>query len=253
MKAVVESLDAVPEVNRGEYEQRDGKFVLKLEGDHPEVAGHRNKVAEFRDNNIRLMKDLDAATGKLKAFDGVDPNEYVTLKTRVADFEKLGKDPNSILDVTRKQVEAATQPLLEKLTAIEAKEKAANAALARKELEATLTKAAMAVGVSESAVQDFIVRGAQVFTYEDGKVVAKNGDSPVFSKRHPAAMLDVIEWAEDLSQSAPHLFKPSKGANTPGGLNTPSPKKFVNGNDPLEFGRNIDGIIKGEVGVVTTL
>lgn len=253
MKAVVESLEAVPEPVRAEYEQRDGKYVLKLEGDHPEVVGNRSKVAEFRDNNIRLMKELEAATGKLKAFEGVDPAEYTALKTRVADFEKLGKDPNSILEVTRKQVEAATGPLLEKLTRIEAKERAANEQLAKKELEAALTKAAMAVGVNESAVPDFLFRGSQVFTYEEGKVVAKSGDAPVFSRRHPAQMLDVMEWAEDLSQSAPHLFKQSKGAGTPGGTSTPSPKKFVNGNDPLEFGRNIDGIIKGEVGVVTSV
>lgn len=249
-KAVVESLESVPEPLRAEYEAKDGKFVLKVDGDLPIVQELKNKVVEFRDNNVKYLKEKDEALTKLKNFDGMDPVEYVALKSKVAEFEKVGvNNPNAVLEIARKQVEAATAPLTAKLAAIEAKERDANAKLAKKELEATLTKAAMASGVDEAAVPDFLVRGLQVFSYQDGQVVAKNGDQPVFSKRNPAAMLDVLEWAEDLSQTAPHLFKGSRGAGTPGGAGAPAPKKWINGLNPLEFGRNLEAIAKGEAGV----
>jgi hypothetical protein len=60
-KAVVATLEEVPQALRSEYEPRDGKFVLKVEGDLPGyvaegvVAQQRTKLDEMRENNRTLM------------------------------------------------------------------------------------------------------------------------------------------------------------------------------------------------------
>ena len=77
-KAVVSTLTEVPEVLRGEYEvQDDGTFRLKLEGDYPgfapaaEVEKLREKVNEFRANNIALDKKHKELQASLGRFNGV--------------------------------------------------------------------------------------------------------------------------------------------------------------------------------------
>ena len=68
LKAVLSSIDEVPEALRSEYTEKDGKFHLQLDGTLPGFvpeADHnaiKAKVSEFRDNNIAVKKQLDDAT-----------------------------------------------------------------------------------------------------------------------------------------------------------------------------------------------
>ena len=55
LKAIVDTLDAVPEAVRGEYEQRDGKFVLKVEGAEDAYAGG---IKRNRDEALSEKKKL---------------------------------------------------------------------------------------------------------------------------------------------------------------------------------------------------
>ena len=110
LKAVIDSLDQVAEAFRPEYTSKDGKFVLAIEGapagfvPASELATANGKLTEFRDNNIALLKEVDTlkpVKTEFEAFkvkyDGIDPAEVVTLKAKVAEFEKKGvKDPNDI-------------------------------------------------------------------------------------------------------------------------------------------------------------
>lgn len=245
MKAILESLDGLPEAVKSEYEQRaDGKFVLKLEGTHPTLEEANRKVAEFRDNNIALVKDKAMLEGRLKGFDGVDPMEYATLKTRVADFEKKGgvKDPADIETRIRTAVEAAVKPINEKLTAAEQAREESNRRLAFRDLETALTEAGLKVGVDEKALPDFINRGLEIFDL-DG--TAKDGDTPLFSKDKPSEPLSMLEWATGLASEAPHLFKKSGGGGAGGGAGAGG-KKVVS-SDPLVIGQNLEKIAKGEV------
>ena len=63
MKAIIDSLEEVPETLRTEYESKDGRYVLKLDGDMPgfvsseEHAGVKTRLIEFRDNNIKMLRE----------------------------------------------------------------------------------------------------------------------------------------------------------------------------------------------------
>lgn len=271
MKAVYQSQDEIPEALRGEYEEKGGSFVLKVDGELPTYTelkasaaaavtartAAEAKVATFRDNNVKILKELGAdsfedAAEKLKALRTVDPAEYARLKARTAELEGQGirssEDVQRLfLEKTRTQVEAAVKPLQDKLDDITRREKQAQAALARTTLENALRDAATKAGVEERAVPDFLNRGLNVFAIKDGQVVALKNGEPVFSRRKAGETLSAEEWAQDLATDAPHLFRPNKGGGATGGGGAPR-KRYVS-NDPLDFGANLDAIAKGEVSV----
>lgn len=258
MKLTVASLTEVPEALRGEYEERAGKFVLKLEGEYQplieattKLTEANTKLAEFRDNNRALNSAKTTLEAQLKAFEGIDPEEHGKLKTRIAELEKKGvKGSEDITEMLRTAVAAAVGPLEKKIADREASEKAAIERADRESLRSALTAAGTKVGIDDRAMQDYIGRGLQVFSVVNGEVVARKGDMPVFSKTRVTEPLTVDEWAQELQTEAPHLFRPSKGGGAGGsgsGGHT-GPKKVIS-SDPLEFGRNLEGLAKGEVTV----
>jgi hypothetical protein len=264
LRAVVEDIEAVPESLRDEYIERDGKWVLGVDGDLPGyvrsqmLADTNAKLAEFRDNNTKLLKrvdeleplrsQLDELHQKLKTFEGIDPQEYMELKKRPPNEDNEAQ--------LQKAVQAAVAPLqkrVEELTererAAEERERRAAEMLARKTLEGELTQIGLELGVDERAIPDYVRRGLEIFRMDDGQIVAMNGDTPVYSPMNPTAPLTVEEWAQGLMDDAPHLFKGSGGGGAEPDRDTrPAPRKQIE-NDPLEFGRNLEGIARGDVRV----
>lgn len=93
MRLVIDKLDDVAEPLRQEYEARDGRFHLKIDGDPakefaPLVAANA-KIAEFRTTNVALLKERTDLTAKLAAANAtaVDPEEVVKLKLKLAEAE----------------------------------------------------------------------------------------------------------------------------------------------------------------------
>lgn len=249
LKPVVASLDGVPEAFRTEYVEKPGVgFVLALDGELPEVGEYKGKVTEFRDRNIAQARELEAIKLTLKSFEGVDPAKAREATARIAELERQGvgrgEDVNALV---QRQVNAATQPLLAKLTDIERRETEAKQQLARKMVEGSLRDVAGKVGVNDKATTDFLRRGLDVFGTE-GK--AMNGDEPVFSRKNPSLPLSMEEWALELQGEAPHLFTPSSGGSARGGEGGRSSAQRYVSSDPLEVGRNLEDIASGKVAVV---
>jgi hypothetical protein len=262
MKAVFDTIEAVPEPIRGEYESRDGKFVLKIDGDHPALTGAvadaNKKLGEFRDNNVKILKAIgadsfDDAFRKIETFKSVDPAEYRKAKDRLEELEKKSgvRDSGDIAALVARELETHVKPLQAKVLELEGREKAAKDRFSRKSLENSLQSAAMKAGVDEKAVSDFVYRGLQVFTAEeDGNVIAKRADgSPVFSKRKAGAALTPDEWALDLAEEAPHLFKKSTGGGAGGGRGSSTTDRWVDGTSAMEIGKNLEDIASGRAKV----
>jgi hypothetical protein len=219
LKAILTALTDVPELLRGEYEQRDGKFHLKLEGvpvgfvPEAEHSTMRNQHAEFRDNNRALNTKVTELEAKLRTFDGIDPTKHAELVAKVAALEKKGvKDSDDLGTVVQNAVNSAVGPIQAELKALKESEAAARVALARKGLETVLTQAGITHGVEEHALSDFLRRGLEVFAVDGDKHVAKKADgTPLYKDGAP---MTPEGWAIGLRAEAPHLFKPSKGGGT---------------------------------------
>ena len=151
-------------------------------------------------------------------------------------------------------VQEAVGPLQKVIKDREESEKAAQMALARKSLETDLRDAGSKVGIDERAMRDYVNRGLDVWKLVDGVAQPRSKtDTPIFSKEKPAEVISMVEWAESLRGDAPHLFSPSRGGGAGGtgnggGTGGTVVKKTIS-NDPLEFGRNLEGIAKGEITV----
>jgi hypothetical protein len=247
MKPIIASLTDVSENLRSEYEARDGAFHLKLDGELPELKDVKEKLSSFRDNNIRLIKEAEATSAKLKNLEGLDPVEFAALKMKVAEFEKTGtKGPADIETKIRQAVAAAVEPLQKQVLAETETRKAAEASLAQRDLETKLRAVGTKLKVLDSAVTDFLSRGLRTFK-PDG--LAYEGDKQMYSREKVTEPLSMEEWGRIQLIEAPHLFTPSQGGGArpgPGGAG----KRTVSASDPVELGRHADAIAKGEIVVV---
>jgi len=243
MKVVIPTLTDVPDALHSEYtKQDDGTYRLKVEGDIPELTEFKNKVTEFRDTNVNLMKKNDEVLKKLKMYEGIDPTEHIKMKTRLEALEKKG-DPGDIDSRIRSAVAAETGPLKEQITLERTSRETAELKLKRRDLEGRLREVGTKIKVADSAMTDFLSRGMQVFNL-DG--IAMDGESSLYSKEKPTEPLGMEEWGNILFEQAPHLFTPSKGggADPRAGLHG---KRTMDGSNPVELGRNLEAIAKGEI------
>lgn len=253
-KTVIEKAEDVPAELKSHYEEKDGKFYLKLEGEVPELETVKGQLASFRDNNRSLNEKLVAAAETLKKFDGVDPALYSKLKQQVEDFTKKtgATDPGDvearINAAVAAQVKAATEPLIAQVATLSNEKKAADQKLAERDLEKILRDAAGPAGIIDTAMPDFLARGKSLFVLEGGVAVPKRNDSTVFSKKDVTKPMSPTEWIEtDLSKEAPHFFKPSKGGGAPGTGGGGRVRTIAS--DPRTIGANLEALAKGEVQV----
>jgi len=261
MKTVVADIAQVPEVLRGEYEQRDGAFHLKLEGaagfvPAAELASINERLGEFRNNNIALLKEKVTLEEKLKNFANIDPAEYVALKTKVTELEKKGVTGATDLSaLTQRAVDAAVGPIQARLDDMARKEALAETRAAeaerraeRKALEGELVQMGIKLGVASEAMPDYVRRGLETFVMEGGQPIAKRGDVPIYSRIRGSQPLSVEEWATDLAQDAPHLFKPNKGGGAAGGTGAGAgggPKRVIAASDMGKPG-NLEDVAAGK-------
>jgi len=280
--------DATPDAMRPNYVAgaMPGTFVLSIDGQHPDLVAANARVAEFRDNNIRLMREGETLGAKVKAvekdlqdavaakalqdalaakslLDALAAKALVPAPAGAVDAPKPAPagavdapKPAPLPDVEaliQRAVEAATKPLAERIAAKELAEADLSAKLAKAEFEKEVAALALASGVRPGAIEDVKDRAHKAgFRWESGKVVARDGDTLRYSAVKPAEELSLGEWLAELPKTADHLFKASGGS---GALPTGRPVVVDGGvmvnPSPLEFGRNAEAIAKGKIKVET--
>lgn len=205
----------IPEAHKAFYVEKDGKWVLQVEG-----MVDADRVKEFRDENIRLKQELDK-------FKDVDPAKYAELKAKEKDFEdgKLVKKEG--LDAAVAQRVAEKVAAADKAVA-EAKAEAdkAKAELERQRVSITIRDAGKKFGLRPGAEADLEARGLSVLKTIDGKLVAcdpATGNPLYDTDTQP---MSAEKWVEKLVKDAPHLFEPNSGAGARGG----SPGNFTGPN-----------------------
>ena len=94
LKAIIDSLDSVEEQYRDLYEEKDGKYVLAVEGieAHPGAASLKNALDRVRTEKRTLSEKLTAVEGRLDGLpEDFDADEYERLKGAAE-----GKEPPKI-------------------------------------------------------------------------------------------------------------------------------------------------------------
>lgn len=185
----------------------DGSYALDLDG---KTAGEKAAL-DARDTE---RKKVEAATGELAKFKGIDPEEYKRRGERITELEAAGKSK----DEGKKSVEDRLAEMEANFTAklkeeTEARQKAEAATVQMRKI-GQFRDAAAAAGVKAGLTTDMLwgALSGQAKTAENGDLLI--GDKPVG------------DHMEALRKSDGHLFEASKGA----GIGRPGGPPPSNGN-----------------------
>ena len=256
LKAIVDNLDSVPEAMRELYTQRDGKFVLDLDG---EPAGYvaKGKLDEFRNNNVELMKQLEAMKGKTLS------DEELAEFQRIRDEQQKNKDKELIdkgdieklIEQRTERMRADYEKQIEVLTAnldeLQESYIDVNDRFAGTLITSEISKHIGTVGaLRKGAMDDVIARAQRNWTYEEGNIVAKDADGTTIFGKDGKGPMTMAEWCSGLVEAAPYLFESSVGGDAKGGgQSQQSGLRVIPKGDSGAFTANLEGIAKGMVQV----
>lgn len=173
-------------------------------------VANKEKVDEFRNNNITLME-------KLKSFDGIDVNKYQTLLQN--EQNQTDKKTITVKDLDAKVKEGVEERVKAMRTEFDTEKTnlTAQNELMGRQLESLLIDnsvnvAAVEHNVLKTAFGDVISRAKTVFKVEEGVAVGYDGKNKLYdaSGTNP---LSISTWVKQLGETAPHLFTGSTGGN----------------------------------------
>lgn len=209
----------IPEAHANFYEERDGKFYLKVEG-----AVSADRLTEFRDRNTTLQGNLETIVAKVTNKDvsevkgikfekAVEDVEAAITKAR-ADAVKAGK--GDLETIINERTQAMRDDHAKTLKAAQDEASTLKGELSNLKINQEVLKHATEAGLRTSAHTDILARAAPVFKLEDGKVVAYQDGKPMYNAN--SEPLSIQEWVVKQRDTAGHLFEASTGGGaTPPG------------------------------------
>lgn len=235
LKFQYKDLDSIPEGLEEYYtEQDDGTYQLKVEG-----AVDKKRLDEFRDNNKKLMSDLEQTKDRYSSlehqysaldsevkekYSGIDLEAYneMLAKQKALKEKKLieaGKHEELLKmreDELRNEFSSIMSKQNEALSSTEAayqsKLQGLEGKLSKLLIDNQLTALAAQYGVLPTAIDDVLARGKGSWRIEEGQPVAYDGQGNRMYSSDGTTPLDMNTWMESLSTNAPHLFEASSGS-----------------------------------------
>lgn len=200
------TLDGLPENHKIFYKSEGSEFVLDTEG-----VVSKDKLDEFRNNNIQLQQQLD----KLKDVDPVKYRELINLDRQVKEGEliKAGK----LDEVVNLRVGEMRTTLQAQIDEQQMALSTSNQQLSLLLIDNQVKSAAIALGVHSTAVDDIVLRARTVYQVEKGSPVPKDGSGNIIYGKDGSTPMSIDDWAMSLKKTAPHLFVGSMGSGAGGG------------------------------------
>lgn len=209
LKHFYDTEDEIPAEARSHFAKGDdGKYYLQCDGVVP-----KTKLEEFRTTNVGLLKERDDLK---KRYDGVDPDEWRTLKER-KDLLDQGKlvSAEGVDAAVKKRTEAMLAEHTKTVEAAIQRATASEAKVAEFMIDGELMKHAAAAKVKQPALTDVLRRGREVFGVKDGKLDAHDDKgNPIYGIGGES--LTPKEYIDKLVKEAPHLFEESNGTGAAG-------------------------------------
>lgn len=206
LKYKIAKLEEVPEAVRSLYKPEGEAFVLDAEGVVP-----RERLDEFRTNNIALQRQLDA----LKDVDPVKYRELVELQRQVTEGELLKK--GDLEGVVNSRVTAMKTTLEGERDTHKSRADKAEATLSILLIDSAVRSEALKLGVATTALDDVVLRARTVYRMKDGAAVPHDDKGEIIYGKDGKTPMPMNDWVEGLKKSAPHLFANSQGGGAGGG------------------------------------
>lgn len=199
LKAVVESLDAIPEAQRGAYAKGDdGKFHLDIDGvdEHPAVQG-------LKTSQSRAITESKTLKKKLEAFGDADPERVAKALKALEEAEASGTDAEKAkarvdVDKLRQKLEAEAAT---KVTAAEQRATTAETKIRNMVIDTRVRSAALKAGVLADDLDDVVTLTRARFDLDDTeKVVVLDADG------EPSMMSVEKFFAEEFKKAKPKFY-----------------------------------------------
>ena len=261
LKAVLqgqEEFDALPDKVRDHYVESEGRFSLSVDGQTNRENELGSKVAEFRDNNVQLLRDKVSLSGQLdeiqSKFSNIDPDIYKRLVSEQAKLEKKEAKVVTNSDLSSQIQEAVTnavKPIQAQLNESQEREAEAKQSLDKATFRNLVNKSAVDAGVRPEAVDDVLGRALNAgFGLHEGNARIIHDGVVKFSTDRPEQPYTVSEWLVGLQRDGgSHLFKPSlsTGDQDQGGADVRMTGGQLKNPSLKQFARNLEAIAAGKV------
>lgn len=219
LKFMLKSLDELDDAQRSLYvKHEDGNFYLDVDG-----AVAKQKVDEFRNNNIDLKKQVEEYESKFK---DIDPAKYSEM---LAEIERLSNDDNKnknqgpskeeIENIVAERTKAMKQDYENQVQALKNANETQAGQLNGLLIDSAVRSAATEAGVRKGALSDVVLRAQQSFKVVDGNAVAHDENGGIIYGKNGTDPLSVHEWVSGLKTSAEHLFEANSGGGAGGSDN----------------------------------
>ena len=255
LKALVSSLDGINEAFHDLYEKTAEGYVLS----GVEDKDYKQRLDEFRNNNVSYRKKIEDLEEKAESYKDVDPELYAKMKVELADItDKKLIDEGKVDELLEQRTERMRKEYTDKFDKINVARQAAEdsvAKLTQKLNTSTLnelvteTLAKKAV-LQQGALADVLTRASASWKADsEGNFTAYNRGGEVLYGSDGKAPITMEEWTETLVKEAPFLFEGSRGGESPGSSQVRPGASFINLNDREGFSNNLEGIASGKVDV----
>lgn len=206
LKYIIDNIETVPEAARGFYVKQGDKYVLDAEGVVP-----KERLDEFRNNNIELQKQID----KYKGVDPVKYAELMEIQRKIQEKELI--EAGKVDEVVELRVSTMRNSYESEKTTLSTELSTTKRQLEVLLIDNVVKTAAIKLGVIPEAIDDVILRAKGTFAIEEGTPVPKSNGAVVYSKDGKTPM-SVEEWLTSLKTTAKHLFLGSSGSGAGGGM-----------------------------------
>lgn len=206
LKFKLDTLDGLDAAIAGLYEQgADGAYYLSVDG-----AVDKSKLDEFRNNNVKLLKDLEK-------FKDVDPAKYQELLALAKkQEEKKLIDAGEIDKVVEQRVGEMKSTYENQIKTLTEQNSVAQRQLESLLIDNAVRDAAVKSGVQPTAVDDVLLRAKATFKIKDGNAVPVDAQGNVVYGKDGTSPMSVVDWTTGLKKQAPHLFQGSQGGGAQG-------------------------------------
>jgi hypothetical protein len=211
LKPKVKSKDEVAAEMQPLYVEREGEWVLDVEGGMIDRAKHD----EFRTANIALRKQIEENE---KRFEGIDPDAVRKLAEEKRQLEEAQQ-------LKQGEFEKVLENRLKGFKAEHAKDVAAftaeinllNGRLTAIQIDQGVTTVATKKGLRSTAIPDITARARNVFRLEKGVPTAFEADGKtVRVGKDGITPMNLEEWVDLQVGEAPHLFESNAGGGAAG-------------------------------------
>jgi hypothetical protein len=208
LKFKLKSKEEAPAELANLYVERDGAFVLDVEG-----AVDKSKLDEFRTTNVALLKERDEL--KLR-FEGIDPEQVRQLTAEKQRLDEERQLKGGELDkVIEARIKGIRSELEKQVTYLTTERDALNTRLAAIQIEQGVITVATRRGLRPTAMADITSRARTVFRLVNGVPTAFDSDGKsVRYGRDGLTPMSIDEWVDGQVAEAPHLFEANSGGGS---------------------------------------